>query len=577
MKSFLRNFFACLLALIILLVVVIGVVAFKSMQKPKIKDHSYLVVDIYGEIPEYSPPTGVMGQIVGGCPETLTRILTNLEKVCVDDRIDGVILKLSSSNNVGHAKLQEIRGAVRKIQQAGKKVYAYSDAMNRKTYFLAAACDSIFMPPSAWLDITGYAVVSMHVKKALEKLDIKPNLHQIKDHKAAAELITREDMSDPVRENREWMMAEFWEMYTQALNADRGLDEAKIVEIMEQAMFIPQTALEAGLIDAICFWDEFEELLMPEGADELHTVSQGRYADVDPGDLGLKGKKKIAVVHAQGLIGGRESGVHPLLGMVMGHETVCGNLQSVCKDEDIAAVVFRVDSGGGEGTASDMIGHEVHVTTEEKPVVVSMVDVAGSGGYTISYRASKIVANPMTVTGSIGSISMKLNFRDFYKKLGITFDSATRGPNALFWSEITDFTKEQREAFEEFHWADYDLWIADIAKFRGLSIEELAELGHGRVWSGRQARENGLIDELGGLDRAIELARELAEIPADDEVTVVHYPKQKNLIESILSGEGDFSTVARWIVYRALRTEITRTWDLLSHGPLQLSEELPID
>ncbi|MCK4303128.1 MAG: signal peptide peptidase SppA [Candidatus Eisenbacteria sp.] len=576
MKSFVRSFLASLLAFLFLIIIVAGAVALKSGGKPKIKDHSHLVVDIYGDILEYDPPSGVIAQVMGGDAETLQRILTNLEKACVDDRIDGVIVKLSSTNNAGRAKLQEIRGAIRKVQKAGKKVYGFSDAINRRTYFLAAACDSIFMPPTAYISFVGYAAVSAHVKGSLEKLGIKSNLHQIKDYKSAAEMIVRKDMSKAARENVNWMLDEYWDMFTQAIGQDRGLEEEDVVKLMEHALFTAQEAKEAGLIDRILYWDEFESMLKDEDDDELRTVSQRRYAKVEPKKLGLKGKKTIAVVHAQGLIGGRKSGVNPLFGMTMGHETVVSDLRSTRFDDDIAAVILRVDSGGGEALGSDMIGHEVEVTTGVKPVVASMVDMAASGGYHIAYRADKIVANPMTLTGSVGSISMKFNTKGFMNKLGITRDVETKGPMALLWSSMRDFTDEEKERFEQNHWDGFNDWLRDVADHRGMTFDDAEKLAHGRVWTGRQAKANGLVDELGGLDRAIEVAKELAGIPADEDVTVAHYPKKRGIVESIMEG-GGLAAAAQWVIYRFIHDDLIETWNIFARDGIYMIEDIKID
>lgn len=577
MKAFFRSFFASFLSIIVLLAIVIGVIAWKSGRKSKIEDHSFLIVDVYGNVPEYDPPAGVMSQIIGGEPETLQRILSSLEKASVDKRIDGVIMKFSSTNNAGFAKLQEIRGAIKKVQKAGKKVYGFSDSIDRKTYFLASACDSIFMPPSAYIGFQGISITTQHIKGSLEKLGIKPNIHRIKDYKSAAEMILRKDMSSEARENREWMLEEYWEMFTQTFKEERGLTEDKIDELMKHALFTAEEAKESGLIDHIFYWDELENMLKQENNKEFHTVSQSRYAQVNPRRLGLKGKKKIAVVHAQGLIGGRKSRVDPLLGMVMGHETVVADLRRARLNENIAAVIFRVDSSGGEGLASDLIGHEVEVTSKVKPVVVSMVDVAASGGYAISYRASKIAADPMTVTGSIGSISGKFNMKGLYDKLGMTYDFATKGPMALLFSDYRDFSKEEWERFRENHWDSFNAWLKDIAEHRGMTFEEAEKLAHGRVWTGRQARANGLIDEVGGLDRALEVAKELAGIPADEKVALIHYPKKKGLPGLIFGGSGDLGNPVRWIIYKFIQEDLAETRRLLTEESLWIMNNITFE
>ncbi|HUV35407.1 MAG TPA: signal peptide peptidase SppA, partial [Patescibacteria group bacterium] len=452
----------------------------------------------------------------------------------------------------------------------------FADSMNRKTYFLAAACDSVFMPPSAYFTFVGFATVTEHVKGTLEKLGIKPNLHRIKDYKSAAEMITRDDMSPTARENKEWMLDEYWDMYVASLGEDRGFTEEQIVGFMDHAMFQPDEALEAGLIDRILYWDELEEMLKQEDDEKLRTVYASRYDEEKAAKLGLKGKKTIAVIHAQGMIGGRTSKIDPMFGVMMGHETVNADLRRARRDEDVAAVVFRVDSGGGESLASDLISREVEAVKDEKPIISSMVDVAGSGGYMIAYRASKIVADPMTITGSIGSISMKFNMKGFYDKIGMTHDHVERGPNALMWSDLRDFTDEERARFEAAHWKGFNWWLADVAEERGMTFEEAEKLAHGRVWTGRQAKANGLVDEVGGLDRAIEMAKELAGIPADEKVTVVHYPEKKSLLDIVVGGGGDLTAAAKYVVYRFIRNDLAETWNTMTREPVHMMEPVEV-
>ncbi len=570
MKTFLNSLAGSLAAILIIVVIVGSSTAWVTSKKPKIRNGSYLVIELYDDLPEYDPPGGIMSKIAGGDGVTLQRVLDNLRKAQVDDRIEGVVLKVSMGSRMGGGSVQEIREAIKRLQKVGKKVYGYAESFEEKEYYLLAACDEILVPETAYISITGFARNTIHVKKALEKLGIKPNIHKIKDFKSAAELVIREDMSEPARENYEWMLAEFWDFVTRDLVEDRGFSEERIVQLMEHAMFTAEQAKDEGLIDRIMYWDQVEEMLKRENDDELRTVSQSRYAQVPPAKVGLKGRRKIAVVHAQGIIAGRKSGVNPLLGLTMGHETIVTELRRARKDDDIAAVIFRVNSQGGDALGSDLIGHEVEMTAVVKPVVVSMVDVAASGGYHISYRASKIVADPMTVTGSIGSISGKFNVSEMWEKLGVTQDDVARGPNALMDSPWRDYTPEERQRFEDDHWEGFNHWLRDVAEHRGKSFDEAEKLAHGRVWSGRQAVANGLVDELGDFEHAVQVAKDLVGIPADENVTLVHFPEKKSLVQTLLSG--DLAVAARWAVYRAIREDVSETWKILRRNPELLVE-----
>lgn len=568
MKTFFKTFFAVLIANVILLgllIIMIGAFGASMMagKKAEIKNGSYLVIDIYGEVYAYDPPETFPLSILEAEPETLHRILGNLEKAAADDRIEGVILKVSSHNNLGMAKIEEIRNAIAKVREKDKMVYAYSDDLSRSSLYLASACDSIFMPPQGNVMYTGYASVVPFAKGTLEKLGVKSEIHQIREYKSAAEMVTRKDMSPEAREMRMWILQDIWEQEMAAVTAERHLTEEQLVANMEHVMFMPHEAKEAKLIDGVLYWDQLKDRLKGDD-DELKMVSQADYAKVTRASVGLKGKKKIAVVYAQGMIGGRKSQIDPMFGVVMGHESVASDLKEAAEDENVAAIVFRVDSGGGEGLASDMIGHAAELASKEKPVIVSMIDVAASGGYMISYRATKMVANPTTITGSIGSISGKFNTTGFYSKLGITYDTLSVGPNGLMWSDVTDFTPKQRQIFEENHWRGFNQWLDDVASRRGLTREEAEKLAMGRVWTGRQAKGNGLIDELGGLERAIELAKEAAGIDTAEGVTLVYYPKKKGIVESILGGESPISAMVRWVVYRFFHEDLAETYRLMT-------------
>lgn len=567
MKSFFVAFLGALLAIIVLVLLVGSIGGYMAGKQPAIEDRSWLIVEMYGDLLEYDPPGGIMSQLVDSDVETLQRILDNLEKAAVDDRIEGVIFKVAAGNSVGTAMLQEIRGAIRRVQDTDKKVLVWAESFDRQDYLLLAACDEVLVPPTAYIGFTGFSSETLHVKRAFDKLGIKPNIHKIKDYKSAAETVIREDMSEPAREMRGWIMDEMWETLLETLAADRGFDEEKIVELMQHAYFTADEALDSGLIDRIAYWDELETELKGADEDALRSVSQGRYAEVLRSKLDLDGDKKIAVIHAQGTIIGRRSDVNPLLGLTMGHESIIAEFRRARLDEDVAAIVFRVDSRGGDALGSDLMGHEVEITVGVKPVVVSMVDVAASGGYHISYRASKIVADPMTITGSIGSISGKINMKDFYDKLGITFDHVERGPMATIESDLRDFTPEERARFEENHWNGFNDWLRDVAEHRDMSFEDAEKLAHGRVWTGRQAVANGLVDEIGDLKHAIELAGQLAGIPADEQVTVEHFPKQKGLLESLMNGDSSAATAAHWIVYRTIREDVAETLDFVVQHP----------
>ena len=566
--NFIKTVIAVLVAQLLLFATLFfGLLLISTLFAPdegvSVKDGSWLVLDVYGEIPAYDPPESIASALIDTRGETVTRLLENLEKSAADKRIAGVIVKVSSVNSLGLASIGEVREAIHRVRDAGKPVIAYSDGLDRGSLYLASACDSIFMPDVANVFFTGYGFVDMFAKGTLEKLGVHQNLHKIRDYKTAAEMMQRDSMSPESKEMAQWLIDEVWDVQLGAISRERDIPMEKMTGYMDYALFEAEEAQDAGFIDGVRYWDEIEETL--GNGEELETLSSDEYGKVSRGEAGLRGRKRIAVVHAYGMIGGRKSRVEPSLGAMIGHETVNADLQAVADDDRVLAVIFRVDSRGGDALTSELISRQVGKVAGKKPVIVSMGDVAASGGYAVSYRATKIVADSLTITGSIGSITGKMNMVGLWNKFGITFDSVTRGPNALMWSGITDFDEAQWKRLEENHEAGFHKWLENISAARGIPVDSLIQISEGRVWTGRQASANHLIDDVGGYSRAVELAREEAGIPADEEVAFVHYPKRRGLYDLLTSGDAPL-TMVRWAVYRWIREDVAETARLLTSG-----------
>jgi protease-4 len=327
--------------------------------------------------------------------------------------------------------------------------------------------------------------------------------------------------------------------------ADRKKDQAWWDNVLAHPVPRAHQAVEMGLADAVVYWNEKRSAW--EGDDpETNSllVTGSKYAEVVPASVGLRGKIKIAVIHAQGAIAGAKSGENFLLGgTTMGHENVVTDLRKVAADKSIDAVVFRVDSPGGETFASDVIRQQVEELAAKKKVVVSMGDVAGSGGYMIAFCAPTLVANAQTRTGSIGSIFQVPEAEGLMGKLGITHDRVTYGPNATMISVIAPWTAQQESLIIKTHWAGYNEWVAQIAQKRHMSFEQVDGLGRGRVWTGEQAVANGLVDTVGTLDDAIRIAAKLAGGSDTTRVSESHYPKTQSFWEAVSSGDFDFARV----------------------------------
>ena len=558
MKTFLATLAGVVAAVVALAALGLGIGALVTRPEPIVEGSQlHLVVD--GTLTEYDLASGPVPFLGGGDVPTLQRLLDALAMAAVDDRIERVVLEVSPGTAVGRGMTQELHAALAAVRAAGKPVVGYATGFDAASYWLLSGCDEVVVPPAAYLSFFGFASTSDHVPGLLEKLGIRPEVHRIREYKAAAELVTRDGMSDEARENRQWVLDDFWSVYVRDLTARRGLDEARIEALMARIFFTPEEAREAGLVDRVRHWDELEAEWRGE-REALPRVALGRYLEEDAEELGLGGgDDTIAVVHAQGTLSGRESGVDPLLGPNIGYETVIRDLRAAQRDEAVVAVVLRVDSPGGDALTSGLIGREVARLAAEKPVVVSMVDVAASGGYQIAFRATHLMADETTLTGSIGSIRGVFDLSGLYERLGVATDAVTRGPNALILSPTHAMTAEQRKRFEEDHWASFDAWLREVADARGVSFERAETLAHGRVFTGRQAVENGLIDSTGSYADALAKARELAGLAPDAPVNVTHHPEPRPLLQQLLGGSEEPVALAAWRWRRALEERVRRS------------------
>jgi len=551
--SFVRTFFAVLFAIGFLFMVPVFlalVMLFLGDTGPR--DGSWLTIRLEGTLLEHYAPVGLRN-ILHEHPPTLMEITENLEKAAVDDRIEGVILRLDWFS-AGLGKLDEIRAGIREVKAAGKPVYAHGMVLRDAGIYLGSECDSLFVSPKGLAFFLGRGVMIEHLKGTLEKLGVEPNFHRIDEYKSAAELFTEKQASPETIENLRWVIEDLDEAADGVLCANLGLEPEDLARAREHAIFSARDLVEARLADASLYWDELSDRLRRH-RDELLTVSSADYAKVGRGDVGLDGRKRIAVVHAQGFVAsGGPDRFDAVVGLTMGTDRVIENLEQVRKDDRIEAIILRWDTGGGATDGAERIARAVELVRREKPVVVSVADVAASGGYMMSSPANRIVCAASGITGSIGSITGKFNVRGLWEKLGVTFDEVPFAPNAYLLSELHDYTEEQQARVAEEHWDRYREWVVDIAHDRDLGPEQVDEAARGRVWTGRQALERDLVDELGGFREALGAARRLAGLDEDTKVTLIHYPERETLVSVLLSGELGDAVVGD--VVRGLRQAI---------------------
>jgi protease-4 len=531
----------------LVLVVVIGAVLLLALfadDEPSIRDNSVLVLKVEGSLPDYVPEDPFASRFLGRDDRSLTRLLSNIRKAKADKRIGAILLEIDMTM-IGWGKADEIRDTIADFRSTGKPVYAYMEYGTNKEYYLATACDRIYVAPIGDLFIVGLAADVMSLGGSLDKLGVKPDFYQIGKYKTAPEQYTRKEMSEANREVINSILDEFFARYVSTIAATRKKSEADVRTLIDNAPLGAWEAKSAGLIDDAKYRDEVEDDLKRrlgyKDSDKLRKVKETDYRGVSPESVGLGKGERIAVIFASGPIGGGSSNDGSAFSsQSTGSDTVVKALNDARDDKTIKAIVLRVDSPGGTSYASDVIWHAVEKAKAQKPVVVSMSDVAASGGYYISATASKIIAQPSTITGSIGVYAGKPVLKGFYDWIGVNNEYVLRGKQAGMFRETEPFNADERAKFEgmmkSFY---YDDFLPKVAQGRGKNVEYVDSIAQGRVWTGTQAKERGLVDEFGGMDKAIEVAKQLAGLPADKGVRRVVFPAPRPFLQQWLGGGGE--------------------------------------
>lgn len=532
--------FAALILVAIIGVAVLWIIFGKS--EPSIRDNSVLVLRVAGSLPDYTPDDPFK-KFFGGPDQSLTGLVMQFKKAKVDKRIKAILLDVNMSG-VGWGKAEELRDAIADFRSSGKPVYAYLEFGLNKEYYIAIACDKIFVPPPGELFINGLAADVMFFRGSLDKLGVYPDIYQIGKYKSVGNMFTQKEMTDAHREYINSMLDDLFNRYVNSIAQARRKTPEEVRALIDNAPYDADQAKNAGLIDEAMYRDqvdnELKKLLGQKESDALRSVRGVDYRDVSPESLGLNKGERIAVIYATGEIGSGSSQNSPSGDQSIGSDTVVKALNDAAADKSIKAIVLRVDSPGGSGLASDVIWRAVETANQKKPVVVSMSDVAASGGYYISASASKIIAQPSTITGSIGVVAGKPVMRGFYDWLGISNEYVLRGKTAGMFRETEKFSDEERAKFEE--WIKttyYGDFVPKVAKGRGKDPEFVDSVGQGRVWTGAQAKDRSLVDEFGGLDKAIDVAKQLAKIPAEKGVERVILPYPTTFLEQMLYGGGE--------------------------------------
>jgi len=509
--------------------------------EPVVNQNSYLQISLGGSIPEYVP-SDAFEEYFRGTSQDLNKIRQSIKMAAVDDRIKGIVLKVGFLRT-GFAKLSEIQQLIRKFQRSGKKVYGHFDYALTRDYYLASSCDSVYISPGGNLFLTGIAAEVTFYKGLLKKIGVEADFVHMGEYKNAPDMYTRQTMSDYQREVIDDILDSRYNDIVHTIAKNREIKPEKVrYFINDVSGFSPEEGVEEGLIDGIKYLDEIKELLKGDSK-RISQISATEYAQIDPSSVGLEGDKRIAVIFCTGTMTGGEDGRDPVFGMTMGANRVVRDISRAAESSSIKAIILRINSPGGSSLAADKIWHAVAEAQKEKPVIASISDVGASGGYYVALGADTILAQNLSLIGSIGVYAGKFSLKNLYEKIELNSVFIRRGKNAGIFSLNSKFSDSERKIVQNMIEDFYFKFVTKVAENRNRSYEEIDKVARGRVWNGLKGIDIHLIDMIGGLDEAIDVAKDLAGIDDETAVRLIYYPKRKsffNQMFSIISVFSDF-------------------------------------
>ncbi len=522
--------------LLIVAVLIAGVwTVFFRESSPEIAAGSVLLLDVEGEYFE-APEPPVLARLLGETGTPFLRLYSNLRKAERDPRISAVVLRIGPVQ-MGWAKAQEVRASLARLREAGRKTVAYVEiepiAAN-VPYYIASAADEVWASPGTRIPFVGLAAEYMYLGGLFDKVGIDLEVERVGPHKTAADMLAGRGMSEPAREMADWLLDSIDSQFVNGIAESRRLDPATVRALVDQAPAAPADLKEAGLIDHIGFLSDVMSAL-----GDRTLVTEEEWAAVDPAAVGFDPKARVALVYGSGNVVTGDAQRTRRGAPVLAGRTVARAIDEAAADDSIQAILFRIDSPGGSALASDEVWHATQLARENKPVVVSFSDVAASGGYYVACGADAIVAQPGTVTGSIGVLMVRPVLARLYEKLGIATEVLTRGDGARLFTTSVALDDVQRKRLGEEVERTYQLFLDRVVAGRGVERAALDKVARGRVWTGEQALEHGLVDELGGLHAAVARVRKELDMDADADVGLVVYPPPQPLatqLAQMLSG-----------------------------------------
>jgi protease-4 len=471
-------------------------------------------------------------------PPTLRSTINMIHRAKADDRVKTLVILPEAGGGLW-AQLQDVRAALLDFKKSGKPITAYLESAGTQEYYLASAADRIILMPAGTLDLTGLTTYEMFFRGALDKLGVYPDMLHIGDYKTYSNTFTEKGFTNAHREMTKSLNKDFYDEIVRAIAEGRKRSEAEVRQAIDDGPYLAEAAKRAGLVDSLAYDDQVDTEAPLKGTRRMEGEAYARASSLAPG---LGAGPRVALLYAVGTIASGKSSFDGLGGAVVGSDTFAQWVKRVRLEPDIRAVIVRIDSPGGSAIASDVIWRELSlVRAANKPLIVSMGDVAASGGYYIAAPADAIVAEPGTITGSIGVVTGKFVLKEMFDKLGIGTDQVSDGRMAQLESPFRPFSKEERAKMDEQMQVTYDMFVSRVAEGRHTTAAKIDAIGKGRVWTGRQAREIGLVDELGGLDTALQLAKVKAHIDPKSSVQLVVYPPKRNLLDVIANPSGSYA------------------------------------
>ncbi len=547
-----QNRGGCSLFFFIFFITVVAIALYYWVFAGRVPKRVILEADFEQGMIEQAPDDG-LARVLMTKKLRVRDVVEALQKASQDDRVKGLVARVGQTK-VRLAQVQEVRDAVIAFRATGKPAIAYAETFGEAgpgntSYYLATAFDTVYLQPSGDLGLTGLIYEQPFVRGTLDKLGIIPRIDGRKEYKSYRYMFTEKKYLPPHREAITRVMESQFRQIAGGIAAARKLTEEQVVSLINEGPFLGKQAIDAKLIDGVGYRDEvYARIKEKAGADaELLSLTDYRKRAGSPYKKGTT----IALVYGVGAVMRGKSGYEPATGeVIMGSDTLASAIRDAVEDKDVKAILFRIDSPGGSYVASDTIWREIiNAKKAGKPVIASMGGTAASGGYFIAMAADKIVAQPGTITGSIGVFGGKMITTGFWNKLGVTWDEVHTSKNADAWSQTRDFTPAQQARFSQ--WLDrvYDDFTGKVSTSRRLSREEVEKIAKGRIWTGEDAKRLGLVDELGGFPAALRLVRIAAKLPENAPVRFKVFPEKKTLIRIIsdlkVFGAEDESALAR--------------------------------